>query len=610
MVPGAAENSDLRDHLRVLGHRKWTIVFLTLLVVAASVGVSALQTPIYQASADILLQPRSTESIFDPSIAQAVSRSESAPTEIRVLKSEPVRRMVEDRIGDAPAVSVTNPAQTDFLVVTAESADPKRAVVVANTYAQAYVDFRREQAVDDLEAAIAQLEAKIEELDGQLSAPAAAQTGPDRMAVPATGPAAQASSARQSLERNRELFATRIDQLKLAATQKTGGAQLVSRAKPATTPVRPTPVRNAVIALFAGLVLGVGVAVLREHLDDSLKTKEDVERVVPDVPVLGLIPHLPGWKDRKSAMVISITDPKSPAAEAYRSVRTSVQFLGLESPLRTLQVTSPSAAEGKSTTIANLAVAVAGAGLRVVVVDADLRRPRLHRFFGLQHDVGLTSVLLGHATLVDAVQKVPDVPGLYLLASGPVPPNPSEVLASSRCAARLQELGESCDLVLVDCPPVLPVTDASVLASYVDGTLLVVSPTETERRQLRRAMEMLGHVNAPIRGVVFNSVTGENSYGYRYRYAYAPDPPDSRRDGEPERRPPSRAGSGPGRGRASVVPEGTRSPGSMAAESGSEGGGTMDAAARSSTRAELVPWPILAPVKPRRRTFLFLRFLR
>jgi capsular exopolysaccharide synthesis family protein len=185
-----------------------------------------------------------------------------------------------------------------------------------------------------------------------------------------------------------------------------------------------------------------------------------------------------------------------------------------------VQITSPSAAEGKSTTIANLAVALANAGQRVTVVDADLRRPRIHHFFGLKNDEGLTSVLLGATPLSMALQRVDGVAGLTLLASGPIPPNPSELLSGEHCADVLRALLGSADYVLIDCPPVLPVTDATVLSSRVDGTLLVATANETSQKALRHARETLARVNAPLLGVVFNGVTESTGYGYSYSYRY------------------------------------------------------------------------------------------
>ncbi|MBW3558053.1 MAG: polysaccharide biosynthesis tyrosine autokinase, partial [Actinobacteria bacterium] len=309
---------------------------------------------------------------------------------------------------------------------------------------------------------------------------------------------------------------------------KSGGAQLVTPAVAPTSPVRPTPRRNAVVALAVGLMLGVGVAFLREYLDDSIKGKEDVERAAPGVPILGLIPELKTWKDPKDSFVVSLTDPHSHATEAYRSLRTSVQFLGLDRKIKIVQMTSPSQAEGKSTTIANLAVGLASAGQRVVLVDADLRRPRIHAFFGLPNDVGFSSILIGDTTLGQAMQQVRSVSRLYLLASGPIPPNPSEMLASRRSGELLRSLAEHVDVVLIDSPPVLPVTDATVLANTVDATLLVVNATRTKQAQLRRAVELLGNVQAPLAGVVVNGVGGNvfdgyaYGYGAGYRYAYTP----------------------------------------------------------------------------------------
>lgn len=497
------EGLELRDYLRVLNRRKWIVVAVTVLVVLAAVVASLLQEKVYRATAELLLQPRSTESIFDPSVVRTFPAGESAQTEIRVLTSDPVKEIVRDEIGVAPSVSVSNPTDTDFLLVSAESTEPARAAEIASAYGRAYVEYRRRQAVSDLEKAAGDLTAQIDELNRQIST---GSGGPN-----ASGPLVQ----------QRNLYVTRLDQIRLAITQKTGGAQLVTPASAPTSPVRPTPIRNGAVALVVGLLLGVGLAFLRDYLDDTLKSKDDVERAVPGLTVLGLVPALTGWRDKNNALVVSLTDAKSPAAEAYRSLRTSIQFLGVERPLKLVQVTSPSAAEGKTTTIANLAVALAGAGQRVVAIDCDLRRPRLHQFFGLDNERGITSVLVGQVPLSQAMQDVPAVPNLSVLASGPVPPNPSELLGGVHMGEVLGALAMAADIVLIDCPPVLPVTDAAVLSQRADGTLLVVTARDTERRELHRAREVLTQVGAPLLGVVLNGVGDEGAYGYNYRYQYA-----------------------------------------------------------------------------------------
>jgi non-specific protein-tyrosine kinase len=270
-------------------------------------------------------------------------------------------------------------------------------------------------------------------------------------------------------------------------------------------------------------VLGAGGVLLFEHLDDSIKSKADIERVAPQLSVLGVIPIVAGWRNRAEPRVVANTEPTSPTAEAYRTLRTSVQFLGLDRPLRLLQVTSPVASEGKSTTLANLAVTLSQAGSRVIVVCCDLRRPRLHEFFNVPNDTGFTSVLLGQASLTAALQSAPGLPRVMVLASGPLPPNPSELLSSARTTELLKTLAMQSDIVLIDCPPVLPVTDAAVLAGKVDGTLVVASAGTTTAGDLTRTVQLLKQVDAPLLGVVLNGGSAETAYAYPYR-AQAPAP--------------------------------------------------------------------------------------
>jgi capsular exopolysaccharide synthesis family protein len=324
------------------------------------------------------------------------------------------------------------------------------------------------------------------------------------------------------------LFKQRLDQLQVDAALKTGGAQLVTPATVASVPVEPRPRRTAVVAVAVGLLFGIGLAFLFEYLDDSIRTKEDLERLAPTLPVLGLIPVLAAWRDRKESRLVTRSDPTSPASEAYRSLRTSIQFLGLDRPVQALVVTSPNAAEGKTTTLTNLAVVLARAGQEVIVVCSDLRRPRLHEFFGVSNAVGFTSVLLGEAPLSVAVQRAPDLERVRVLASGPIPPNPSELLSSDRAAELLDALRRQADIVLIDAPPVLPVTDAAVLSTRVDGTLLVSTANVTTRKHLSRAIELLRHVDARMIGIVLNGVTEESGYGYAYKY-YRDEQPKQRK---------------------------------------------------------------------------------
>lgn len=524
-VPAPEETSELelRDYLQVLRRRRAIIAVATLVVVAAALTSSLLQTPLYKASAEILLQSRNTESLFDPDTGASRDPVRAVQTEIRVLQSQPVEELVRKKLGTADRISASPVGQTDVIVIDAKSTDPQRAALVANAYARSYIDFRRRQAVDDLFAAAREIQVKVDDFQAQINALPEPKTGSK------DAPDAAAEARRTSLLSQQALFKQKLDQLQVDSALKTGGAQLVTEAEIPATPVEPTPKRTGVVALAVGLMFGVGLAFLFEYLDDTIKSKEDVARVTgDDIPTIGLIPSVDVWKDRGAPMVVSLTDPKSPVAEAYRSLRTSIQFIGLDRPLRTVQVTSPAASEGKSTTIANLGVALAQAGQRVVIVCCDLRRPRIHEFFGLSNGVGFTSVLLGDTPLSAAIQRVPGQPRLGLLASGPVPPNPSELLSGRRTVEVLTALQIEADVVLIDCPPILPVTDAAVLSSRVDGTLVVATAGVTTRKELGRAMELLQQVNAPILGTVLNGVGDEDGYGYSYRYAYASDSANGR----------------------------------------------------------------------------------
>ena len=535
MLPQEAPGSepDLRDYLLVLRRRKVIIALAVAVVVTVALSLSYLQTPLYAATAKLLLRPRATQSVFGSNSGQAGDPARSVQTEIEVIKTEPVQELVRKRIGGAPSVQVGAVGQTDLVTIRAQSTDAKRSAVVANAYATAYVDFRRKQAIDDLSAASEEVQTKITDLQKQIdnlgsttaSLPACvdSKTTPDAC-TQRTAAEATVTQRRTTLISQLGLFQQRLDQLQVDSALASGGAQLVTPASTPSSPFQPTPRRNAILGIVLGLLLGVGIAFLIEYLDDSIKGKDDFERAVPGLAVLGMIPLVPDWKAKEQGKVVSISQPTSPAAEAYRILRTSIQFLGIDRQVRIIQVTSASAQEGKTTTLANLAVAFASSGLRTVAVCCDLRRPRLHEFFKLDNAVGFTSVLLGNVALAKALQPVPGQERLLLLASGPLPPNPAELLSSSRTLELFQSLASQADIVLIDSPPVLPVTDSLVLSQRVDSTILVSSAGTTTRKAAARATEMLQQVNAPLVGAVLNGVTDEGGYGsYASRY-YTADP--------------------------------------------------------------------------------------
>ncbi|MEA2704200.1 MAG: tyrosine-protein kinase [Actinomycetota bacterium] len=540
---------ELRDYLRVLSRRKMIVIFTVLVVVGASILMSVLQEPVYQGTARLLLQARASESPFDPSTGQRVDPDRALVTEIEVLKSQLVQEEVRRQLGSAPKVTASPLGRTDVVTVSAESTDPKRAAAVANAYATAYINLKRKQSVDGLLTAGKEIQEKITSFQKQiddLDAQVAAAASPNQAAIRES-----LSAQRSALVEQQALFRQTLDKLTVDANLATGGAQLVGTALVPTVPIKPTPARSAVLATVVGMLLGVGLAFLVEYLDDSIKTKEELERVAGMVPVLGLIPSVDKWKTGEEAWLVSRDEPRSLPAEAYRTLRTATQFVAIDRPMGTLQITSPSAGDGKTTTLTNLGVALATAGQRVILVDCDLRRPRLHQFFGLSNETGFTSLLVGDMPISAVLQQAPGVRRLRVLPSGPLPPNPSELLSSERTAEVFAALRAEADIVLIDSPPVLPVTDALVLFRQADAAIMVFSARKTTRKQASTALQMAQQVDAPLVGAVLNGVSLKKGYSnYSYAYYYATDEPNGSKAPAPE----AKAANGSKSSKAKVQP--------------------------------------------------------
>ena len=547
---------DLRDYLGIIRKRKLLIAATAIAVMAIVISLTLLQTPVYRSGADVLLQARTSEQLLQQGSGRQDAAQTIVNTEIEVMKSRSVLDAVEKELGFRPAGAIAGRGETYVVAVTATSTDPDQAAEIANAYAETYVRVRREGQVNDLLAASEQVQEQLTGLDAETAALdervkaidfAIAAAPNERAADAARIERDQIVNAQQpdrlSIANRRASYVEQLDQLRLSSgLSKTGGARIVSQAVAPTSPFKPAPRRSVVIAMVLGLLIGVGLAFLREYLDDSISSREDLERAIPELDLLTVVPVFGDWKDRKTAKLVSVASPQSATAEAYRTLRTSMQFVGIDHTIKVTQVTSPNPGEGKSTTLANLGVQLSRTGRRVVLVDCDLRKPRLHEFFDVSNDVGFTSILLGDATVADALSPVKGERNLVVVPSGPVPPNPSELLSAKRTQEVLQMLGEQADFVLVDSPPVLPVSDSLVLSRLVDATILVIAAGATTRRGAHRAYEQLEQIDAPLIGVVLNSVeTGtryDGGYGSYGSYGYVYGSPKRSRARLPWRREP------------------------------------------------------------------------
>lgn len=326
-------------------------------------------------------------------------------------------------------------------------------------------------------------------------------------------------------ERHFVTLESRSREIQLSVVATTNNARVVDPGYPNYDPVRPRTVLNAVLGLVVGLIGGVALVLLLEYLDNTIKTEQDVEEYL-DLPSLGIIPSLasemgPGPLGGPTFDLYTMENPKSTAAECCRSIRTNVQFVAqARGGLRTLLVTSSNQREGKSGTCLRLGISMVQAGQRICVIDSDLRRPRLHKVFGLKNAVGLTSYIAGDASVDDIVQET-QMPGLCLVPSGPLPPNPAELLQTPKMKQLLDELKDRFDRIVLDSPPVVMISDAVVLSQIVDGLIFVVKSNHVPRDVIQAAVRRLKDVHAPLIGVIINDIDIESGgYGYHYYYHY------------------------------------------------------------------------------------------
>lgn len=389
-----------------------------------------------------------------------------------------------------------------------------------NTFTQqrvkTYAELVRTAAVLQPTIDALNINTSVAKLRGEVSASAPLNTTVIDITVTNTDPVFAASLATETADRLIEV----VEQIE--TTDPSAGSPVrltvVQEAEVPTAPTSPRKALSVALGLLLGLALGVGIALVRAGLDTRVRNERDLEQIT-DVPVLGGIVFDPKASERP---LIVHEDSHSPRAENFRTLRTNLQFLDAGRADRAFVVTSPMAGEGKSTTTANLAIALAQAGARVLLVGADLRKPKMAAYMGIEGSVGLTDVLIGRVSLADATQRWGKT-DLFLLPAGQIPPNPSEILGSALMADLIRELHKQYDVVLYDAPPLLPVTDAAVLARLVGGALLVVAAGKTHAQQVDSALATLENVGAPLSGLVLTMLPtrGPDAYGYgRYGYAY------------------------------------------------------------------------------------------
>ncbi|SFS00411.1 capsular exopolysaccharide family [Agrococcus baldri] len=401
--------------------------------------------------------------------------------------------------------------------VSVQSGETTAELAQGNTYSlsrvQTYANLVDSQRVLDGVIAALQLDVERGALDSRISA----TTVPETAIIEITATSSEPAEAAALADATAASLSTTVDEIE-SRPELASPVQLavVEQATVPASPVSPRTTVNVALGALIALALAAGFALLREVLDTRIRGERDV-RAVTDAPMIGSIAFDPKAKQRP---LIVHVDPQSPRSESFRTLRTNMQFIEVDDGARTFVVTSSMPGEGKSTTTANLAVALADAGQTVILVDADLRKPKIASYMNLDGGVGLTDVLIGRAELVDAVQQW-GTKSLYVLPAGQIPPNPSELLGSKAMATLIKDLQSEFDWILFDAPPLLPVTDAAVLSKHVEAVIVVASVGKATRTQLESAVQLLETADTQVGGVVLTMVPtrGADAYGYGH-YGY------------------------------------------------------------------------------------------
>lgn len=446
---------ELRDYLEILRRRWVGATVVALSVLAAVSALTLLATPQYTATTRLFFSVQGSESVTD--LAQGSTFAEKQMTSYAEVATSP---LVLDPVIRELRLDTT----ADVLASSITAAVPTDTVILEISA----VDPNRDRAREVANAVGSQL------------ADVAVTLVPERQ---------DGSDAVQ--------------------------ATVLAPAQLPADPSSPDVLRNLALGLALGLLLGAGVALLRHVLDTKVRSDQDV-RALTDQPLLGAI----AFDDAVPSHPVMVADqPLSAPAEAIRRLRTNLQFVGVASGSKSLVITSSVPGEGKSTTAINLAVSLADAGSRVVLVDADLRRPSVAEYLGLEGRAGLTSVLIGRADVEDVIQPWRDS-GLDVLPSGQVPPNPSELLGSPAMVELLAKLEASYDIVLLDTPPLLPVTDATILTKLVGGAVMIVGADRIHKAQLAESLETLETASARLHGLVLNKIARRDARPYAYENGY------------------------------------------------------------------------------------------
>ncbi len=510
-----ADELELTDYL-TLGRRRWkTLVAVTILGILAAGAISALQTPKYRATTQVLIANASVQRQLDlGGVASARDRERELRNEVEFAKSNRVESAVEESVGYEVKAQIAPDADADNLRISVVDTDPEVAAEAANAYADAYIDQRVRFATQSYLDASAVLQDRLDQiladrtaLEDQLEADPDLETS--------------LAGSIASLTAEESRLRGQLSELELV-NQLTdiGVAQINRSAEVPESPFSPNWIRNLLLGLVAGGLGGVGLALLSEALHDAVRTRTDLRSASNGLPVIGTIPEQAGGRRRGGAeQPMLVTQRTGGFREGFRSLRSSLSLLQSSDDLRVILVTSANPSEGKSTTSANIALSMAQIGQRVLLIDADLRSPSIHQFLQVKNQAGLSDFISTGSDFTTVREQATGEQLIEFLAAGPPSDAVADELANGRFETLIDKLRGSFDLIVVDTPPILPLSDTLQLARSVDGVIFVARSNSTTTGDVEEALDRIERVGASVIGTVLTFADSTvDKYGYGYGY--------------------------------------------------------------------------------------------
>jgi capsular exopolysaccharide synthesis family protein len=536
----APQELDLIDYLTV-ARRRWRWLLVPCVVSTFAAGAwTTFRAPSYCTTSQVLIADSEAQVAVQGSSNAGVANRDLA-NERNVAQSDPVRERVAELLGREPDITIDSETGSDILTFRACAQTPEDAAAEANAWASAYVDTKQDQAAEVISEAVAEFERRLADLRSErdllrqpldaLEDQLARATEDDRRASLQLDIDRLAKDLTVDLEVVDAQIRTVADNITVLELDQTlagtGTARVIQQAAPPTEASNGSAARNVTLGLLTGLLLGGVVVLLVDNLDQKIVGPDDIV----GLPVLGTIPRPPRKMADQELALATLHNDGSSVAEAYQKIRSAVEFALIGRQVKSLLITSANPAEGKTTTSCNLAWALSGLEHRVVLADVDFRRPRLHQVFGCNPEPGLSDHLLAGTPLNQLALRVDDHRrNMVIIPTGAQPPNPAEFVAAPTFNALVRQLEAESDLVVLDAPPILPVSDALAMSRLVDTVLLVARAGSTSRQDLERVAASLRGVGADVVGVCLVGVADEaDPYGYRYGASAEPRPSDGRR---------------------------------------------------------------------------------